>query len=34
MICPDEMIVFIEQRCKLIKNEQKKLDLLKQEKKI
>jgi len=34
MICPDEMIVFIEQRCKLIKNEQKKLEALKQEKKI
>lgn len=34
MICPDEMIVFIEQRCKLIKNEQEKLDALKQEKKI
>lgn len=34
MICPDEMIVFIEQRCKLIKNEQQKLDALKQEKKI
>ena len=34
MICPDETIMFIEQRCKIIKNEKKKLDKLQQEKKI
>ena len=34
MVCPDETIMFIEQRCKIIKNEKKKPDKLQQEKKI